>query len=520
MKTLKLNLYFLKLIWRNCKKKVILHFLFALLQATTDFLTSVLFLEILISIIESKKEFEVYFLFATILVAIELISHVICTWYYSFYNSILDQTLNEKLSDIINRKASKIQYSYFEDAKYYNLQKQATLCTTNYTAKILNNATNIASYILAIALSLTYATIKSPLVLVFIFIPVIYIFASRNSKTLFYKISKEKNQPERQDRYVRYSFFSRDSAKELRTTNLYNLLKSMFLSANADIKSIYKKYGMKTTVFSILVEMFGTWIPKLSAYSYTAYRFVVLNNLSISDFSVLITAINTFCNRTNRLSGFLSTAYEHSNYIGDLKTFLDLPIQESKGNEIPNQFERLFIRNLSFSYDKKNKVIDNLNFAIKKGEKVAIVGENGAGKSTLIKLLLRLYEPDEGEIFYNDHPIESFELEAFRRVFGVVFQDYSIYGLSVSENIKMGAVEKSDRLCVFDSLTAVGLNDLADDVASGNNTPLTREFHNDGIVLSGGQRQKIAISRLLAREYDIAVLDEPSASLDPISEKR
>ena len=96
------------------------------------------------------------------------------------------------MSDIINRKASKIQYSYFEDAKYYNLQKQATLCTTNYTAKILNNATNIASYILAIALSLTYATIKSPLVLVFIFIPVIYIFASRNSKTLFYKISKEK----------------------------------------------------------------------------------------------------------------------------------------------------------------------------------------------------------------------------------------------------------------------------------------------------------------------------------------
>jgi ATP-binding cassette subfamily B protein len=205
--------------------------------------------------------------------------------------------------------------------------------------------------------------------------------------------------------------------------------------------------------------------------------------------------------------------------------------------EIP-EFESLELRNVSFSYefsahpkyrfhdedykapkkeDGKN-VLRNVNMTIRKEDKIAIVGYNGAGKTTLIKLIMRLYDPTEGEILYNGVNIKNYEPNAYRRMIGTVFQDFKIFATSIAENVMNGDYRESDRETVLSALKAADFTDKLDTLEDGINTHLTREFNNKGTNLSGGESQKIAISRVFAKNYPIVIMDEPSSALDPLAE--
>ncbi len=519
MNSIKMNFYMLKLIWKCSKAKVILHMFFALFQSVVDFITTIYFLKILISLLEKEQDFGKYVLYATIMLAIQLIKLFAHQWYYSYYSLILDEVVNEKLSAKVHKKALSIPLHYYEKTEYYNLQSRAVAAVNSRVTQVLNNMGHILGFVAISILALTYTAIESPFVLLFLIFPVIYVIFNHKNINTAYAINQDMTAPNRQDAYARNAFFSKASAKELRTTNLYGLLKNIFLSANRDIKAIYKKYVLKKSIYALYVKLFGSWVPIIAANAYTAYRFVFLDNLTIAEFSVIKTAINTFCNRLNRLSAFIVAGKEHSLYIKDLETFMNLPETENKGTDKLPPFEYIRCENLSFSYDGITPVIDGIDLTIKKGEKIAIVGENGAGKSTLIKLLLRLYDQSGGDICYNQESVQSYNMDTYRNAFGVAFQDYSIYGINALENVFMKKVNEGDKDLIYDALNYVGLGEMTEELFSKKDVPLTREFSNDGVVLSGGQCQKIAIARLFARDYQIAVLDEPSASLDPISEQ-
>ncbi|MBQ2117148.1 MAG: ATP-binding cassette domain-containing protein, partial [Lachnospiraceae bacterium] len=185
---------------------------------------------------------------------------------------------------------------------------------------------------------------------------------------------------------------------------------------------------------------------------------------------------------------------------------------------IPDKaFETLEFRNVSFSYQGE-ETIKNLSFVIKKDQTVALVGHNGAGKTTIIKLLLRLYDPTDGQIFYNGHDIREYNLKEYRELFATTFQDFQIFGMTIKENILMGRhYENADEL-VKEALKKAGVYDKVMTLENGIDTMMTKEFDENGAVLSGGETQKIAVARTFVKEAPMKIFDEPSSALDPIAE--
>ena len=178
----------------------------------------------------------------------------------------------------------------------------------------------------------------------------------------------------------------------------------------------------------------------------------------------------------------------------------------------------LQIKNVSFQYEEDGKkVLSDINMTIQPKEKIAIVGFNGAGKTTFTKLLLRLYEPSNGEILYDGRNIQEYGTDEYRNQFGVVFQDFQIYAGTVGQNILMDYLTEDMREKTEEALNKMDLRSRSDDREFNIDTILTREFDEKGTILSGGENQKLAFARLMVKNYNIAILDEPSSALDPIA---
>ena len=159
-----------------------------------------------------------------------------------------------------------------------------------------------------------------------------------------------------------------------------------------------------------------------------------------------------------------------------------------------------------------------MNLKISRGEKIAIVGYNGAGKTTLTKLVMRLYDPDEGEIFYNGRNVKEYTLESIRQRMAAVFQDYRIFACSVGENVAGGRYDAQNAGKVLEALENSSFTGKLRSLPLGIETQLTREFENSGTQLSGGEQQKLAIARAFYKNADLIILDEPSSALDPDAE--
>ena len=178
------------------------------------------------------------------------------------------------------------------------------------------------------------------------------------------------------------------------------------------------------------------------------------------------------------------------------------------------------MKDVRFAYDTR-RIFNDICFQIATNEKIAIVGRNGAGKTTLIKLLLRLYDPASGSITFNQTNYKDIPVRKIRKRIGVVFQDMQFFSLSIAENILLRPLSNNeeDTTTVMSALKKAGLLEKVQSLPHGIHSILTKEFDDEGVVLSGGELQKLALARVFASDCDIVILDEPSSALDPISEK-
>ena len=250
---------------------------------------------------------------------------------------------------------------------------------------------------------------------------------------------------------------------------------------------------------------------------------ITVGTLSIGDFAALLNSAEQLLQKLISLFGQIPKLSENSIYIEDLRAILDFESEIFSENgefEPINNENSIEFKNVSFTYPGKEiPVLKNINIEIKHGKTTAIVGYNGVGKSTFVKLLLRFYDPNRGSVSFGNTDYKLLDPEVLREKFGVVFQNYKCYALSVAENVLLDdQLNEESEKKVVSALRYSGIYEKIFALDKGLNTNLSREFDTDGVPLSGGEEQKIAIARAVVEDKDILVMDEPSSALDPIAE--
>ena len=280
-----------------------------------------------------------------------------------------------------------------------------------------------------------------------------------------------------------------------------------------------RQYWIYNTIFAHGISL----LRQLIIIGWLVYS-VVFNGLSIGNFTLYTASAAAFSNAINEILQALSALRERSAHTDDYRSFMDIPSVDDKAQTIPippaDKYTFEF-KNVSFKYRGQEKyALKNVNLTLHAGEKLAVVGLNGAGKSTFIKLLLRLYDVTEGCILMNGTDIRKFDRKEYYELFAPAFQDVMVFAFPVAENVSMKEPFNTDKAEAEKMLRLAGLGDKLDKLEKGVDTELLKVLYDDGVDLSGGEKQKIALARALYKKSKIIVLDEPTAALDALAEFR
>ena len=485
----------------------------------TLFIQSVLFLKVLLSVVEGVGDFTYYVKMLMIFFLVGVLSEVIQV--VTDYKGLVGyKIIFKSLNNMIFEKALKVDISCYEDPEFYDKYQRATEILTGglFSAFSYTFATLIGGLISFFSVIGIVASID-PMYLLFL-APILLVFAVEVWKSrVVYKRDLSMTTNNRIKAYAQRTVFLKDFSKDIRTSNIFSVIKSRFDGAVQSNIQILKSYGMKLFIFSMVSSFLGELIPIAGTYAFAGYQFIVTKTLAISGFSVVLSSINSVREATTRIADSFSELSAVALYFQNLHDFFDYESKIISGSRKTDDFESLEFKNVSFKYPSAEKYsLKNVSLKINKGETTAVVGINGAGKTTFVKLLLRFYDATDGEILYNGINIKEYDVEDLRNRFATVFQDYKNFALSVNENVICRICDDEDKKIARDALIKSGVYDKIMTLSNGADTVLTREFDENGAGLSGGESQKMATARMFAKNFDIAILDEPSSALDPIAE--
>lgn len=486
----------------------------------TGFVKDVLFLKLLLDLIMSGGTFKEYALLVLMLVASELIATGI-NCFSDYYGSVKWKKFYKTLNDKIFQKAVKVDMACFENPEFYDKYKRATeIISDDHIAMFAWQFSNIIAGSLTGVFLVAYVISIDPKILLILLVSVfVLIFESIKGK-IDVKKDREMTPHKRSKDYVKRTVYLREYAKDMRTSNIFEVMHQRFKTAIDHNREIIKKYGWKIAFFETMSGFFGKALPVAITYIYASFRFAVKRDLAVSDFSVIMTAMSNLKDVFNDVGQAVSDVRKEAEYFKNLKEFMQYESTVINGKRIADELKSIEFKNVSFKYPGAEKEsIHNLSLKINKGETIAVVGKNGAGKTTFVKLLLRFYDRDSGEILYNGINIKEYDIESLRSRLATVFQDYKVFALTIEENVLCREVDgASDEKAVQEALRNSGADSCVEKLSNGQKTVLTREFDEKGTGLSGGEQQKIAAARMFAKSFDLAILDEPSSALDPIAE--
>ena len=512
--------YALKLVWQSDKRLLIGYIIngfsahiFAL------FIQNILFLKVLLGILDSDSSFESYFSTLAAFLALSLALRGI-TWFTNYIINASTKNVLKQLNNRIFNKAITLDVECYENPEFYDKYQRATnVLAWSYFDFVCSCVASIISCIVSLGLVIGTVTTINPVYLIFL-LPVVLVFIIETSKSkLVYKRDLEMTTNNRLKAYVQRTVFLKDFSKDMRTSNIFAVLMNRFKAAIDSNVEILRKYGWKLFVYSTVSSLFSEFIPIIGTYGYAAYQFVYTQALTVSGFSVVLSSINAVRESTMNIARNFDGLVNMALYFQNLKEFFDYEPKITSGDKIPGEFESLEFKNVSFRYPAAEKyALQDISFRIDKAETLALVGVNGAGKSTLMKLLLRFYDVTDGEILYNGINIKEYDLNKYRNIFGAVFQDYRNFAISVYENVICHECSEEEKKTAEAALRRSGIWDKISTLPNGAETVLTREFDKNGAGLSGGENQKVSAARLFAKDFQFAVLDEPSSALDPIAE--
>jgi ATP-binding cassette subfamily B protein len=436
--------------------------------------------------------------------------------------------IEKKLKDMMYAKVKELDLECYDNPEYYN---EFVLSISEAEKSILRTHLIVESIFAGLTALITrgiFFLSADALSIVFVLasFALTFFFSQRLNKVNFQN-RVEKNPSERKRGYVHRVFYLNEYAKEVRlnpeiTTRLYE----EFDKTNKQICDIEKNYARKRSVLSFVSNyLTNDFINDVIYITYLVFRAAVRHAISYSSVVVLWNTSGGLKHSLRTIAKVFPQLSENSLYIEKIRNFLGYQQKiTSNGNlPVPQTRGTLELKNVSFGYTEKDGcILKNINLTIHPEEKVALVGYNGAGKTTLIKLIMRLYDPNEGQILYNGIDIRDYDVNGYRKHIGTIFQDFKIFAAAVGENVVLdedqASVEKDHKSAVLQALDYSGFRDRLEKLPQGLATELTTEFEKEGIDLSGGESQKLAIARAFYKDARIVVLDEPSSALDPIAE--
>lgn len=501
--------------WKYGKTLMVGSFIASVLFVPAAGYFSATLAQAVIEMIEAGKPFEAAFLTGLTYLLLALALNLLHAVYEDFYLRWKKQEIEGTIERSIYEKALMVDYRHFDDPSYFDSYKLTTEKFASQSSEMLQNLFSLLS---GVAKCIVYgALIASQGVALLLIVLGCSAFVAY-AQIYWSRVSVEREtamvNDQRKADYLRRLFFDHTAVADLRASNIKKPLFSLFDGSVKSRAAIYRKYGAKEFLTDILANLaqLGT---TFAVPVYVAWGVMSGNIGGIGVYATLIASSLALKEALNALGWWSSQVALGVAYAQKVQHFFDTDstIEASTDGEKASDgpFSVRF-DHVSYRYGGSDEfAIRDLSLTIAPGEKIAIVGENGAGKTTLTKLLLRLYDADGGTVQINGRPIADYDVSTLRGRIGIAFQQSRLYALSVREN--MTAYADADDARLKSCLEEVGLRLSLD-------AQVTKEFDENGAVLSGGDAQRLCLTRLLHSEFGLLILDEPSSALDPIAEYR
>lgn len=520
--SLKNIILLIKPYWKYGKTYIILSIIMSVVVAPVNALASVFFTQSVIDAVAHEVSFFEVIIIILRFLFVLLFTLLIQNTFDIFYKEKKSTEIQLNLNQDIYRQILSTDYKYFDDPEFYN---NYTLTVNEYSnksreavelilniLKSLSTIISMGSVIIVLGPWLVVITVIEMIITVFIETQKNNVNIDKRMKSLAF---------DRKLGYVHRVFYQREYAADIKVTKLKNYLFALYRESGKSKIGIIKAYAGVLFRWLFTQNCIGI-VYNASIMIYISYGLLVSKKIiGVGKFMSLITANTQLMQSMYGVFGLFSQANNLSLYAEKIKLFFES--ESSIENSIKGDDElglvfpfKLELNNVSFHYPNSNFGINNISFSIDPGEKVAIVGENGAGKTTITKLIMRLYDPDKGGIFINDKSICDYNLSKLREKIVIAFQATNVYALSLADNLNLYR-ENSDAE-LLNTIKELDFDNIFDKSRGDLRIELTKEFEQNGLMLSNGEIQKIGIARILNNNFGLLILDEPSSSLDPIAE--
>jgi len=432
--------------------------------------------------------------------------------------------VREKIKMLLYEKTKELDLACYDNPEYYNEMVLAISEVDTQIDRCEAFLRNTASGITVFVSTGIYFLIRDRFSIVFAASSFVMAFAFNQlyNKRSF-QIRMERNPHERKREYVKRVFYLGDYAKEIRLNpEIPDILLQTFEQANEEVYRVEKKHAMRRLFLGVMRRYVSNdFFSDVLYITYLVFQAAVRGVLSFSGVAILYNSFGRLKRGMSIFTDVYPFACESSLYVQKIRDFLayEPKIQSEEGIEPAEGAREMELDGVSFAYDQRTSgLLRDISLHIAPGEKIALVGYNGAGKTTLVKLLMRLYDVDAGRILADGRDIRTYDVQKYRDSIGTVFQDFQIFAGSVRENVLLDVADGCGEDGIKEALADSGLMERVERMEKGIDTPLTTEFMEDGMDLSGGESQKLAIARVFYRKAGLMILDEPSSALDPIAE--
>lgn len=517
------NLFVLKIVWRVSKGRFFLKFFTTIFNSLIPTL-NILITRYIIALVESdgiknRANFGQVLIVLVLLMCLQTIPKIFSVWNSTLIEPILASKVNQHMNELFIDKAKTFEYINFENPKFYDRYTRALGQVESLPHTVFNTFFDLLAAVISMTSLVVLILSMDWIIILFAIVSVCTSFIqSMIMAKLNYRTNIVLTPISRRQNYIKRILYMPDYAKDIKCSEVILTGKKYYIQSLKEIIRILKQYGVKVALINTGITMLS--FISSSSMMILLFERVWVGTYMISDFTALTSSVVQLENGLNKFLNTITNLYSNSMYIEDLKFVYNYEnkVQENKGFRVFDVSKscKIDVRNLYFKYPSANEyALSNVSFTIMPGEKVSIVGMNGSGKTTLIKLLLRFYEPEQGEIFINDINIKEYDKEDLQKNIGVVFQDHHVYAYTTKENI---AFEENINESSYDTLRRLGMYEKIQTFPNGFNTHLSKEFYETGLHLSGGEIQKICIARAFNISSGLYIFDEPSSALDISSE--